>query len=328
MQTTQNLSTSPHVVITTALGTAKITLKQQNLWKIGRGKDNDIPILDKSTSRHHALLQILDSDNFLLIDLGSSNGTMVNNRRIVKPTKLKSGDRITIGNVFIDFFAPQLANSEDSTTSTTAHTDISHKRRLITVLVVDIRNFTRMTQQLDENVLSQMMGTWFSQSGAIISSYGSWMDKYIGDAIMSVWLHNTEVNDKVEHQMLQTLAALRELFVMSDSLNQKFKLPFPLRIGAGVNTGYAMIGQMGNSAHPDYTALGDTVNAAFRLESATKEINVDIAIGQKTYQFLAKDQSRLPFKQHLVNLKGYDKRILTFAGDLADLEQFLSNIIF
>lgn len=328
MQKTQNLSTSPHLVITTALGKAKVILHQQALWKIGRGKDNDIPILDKSTSRYHALLQILGSDNFLLIDLGSSNGTLVNNRRVVKPTRLKSGDRITIGNVSIEFFAPAVGSSNDTTTSTAARTDISHKRRLITVLVVDIRNFTRMTQQLDENILSQMIGTWFSRSGSIISSYGSWMDKYIGDAIMSVWMHNSEVDDIVKEQMLQTLAAVRELFIMSNSMNQKFKLPFPLRIGAGINTGYAMIGQMGNSAHPDYTALGDTVNAAFRLESATKEINVDIALGQKTYQLLAKASTQLGFKQHLVNLKGYDRRITTFAGNLADLEQFLHHITF
>jgi adenylate cyclase len=336
MQKTQNLAVSsyPYLLITTNRGVGKFPLFKQSSWKIGRGKDNDIPLAGKSTSRHHAMLQATDSNRFLLIDLGSSNGSFINSRRVVKPTSLKNGDRITIGDTYIDFFCsnPNGYLTQDTTTSKVI-TEMLHKRCLITVLVVDIRNFTRLTQQLDEIVLSQMIGTWFRQAGEIISSYGSWVDKYIGDAVMSIWIHDieseeesAEFHNSAGREMLQTFSALRELFIMSNHLNSKFDLPFTLRIGAGVNTGFAMVGQMGTSAHPDYTALGDTVNAAFRLESITKEINVDIALGQRTYEYIPNAHSLLAFKHQFVNLKGYDKRIATYAGNLEDLENFLNKV--
>ncbi len=330
MQEIQNLeiSSHPYLLITSPQGINRVSLINQASWKIGRGKLNDISLSDKSTSRYHAMLQTFGKE-YLLIDLGSQNGSFINSQRVIIPINLKGGDRIAIGNTYIDFFCPEADSSKpQDTTTSTVDTEMLHKRRLITVLVVDIRNFTRLTQQLDEKVLSQMIGTWFSQAGEIISNYGSWVDKYIGDAVMSVWIHNSEDNSRsTDQQMLQTFCALRELFIMTDLLNQKFKLPFPLRVGAGVNTGFAMVGQMGTSTRPDYTALGDTVNAAFRLESVTKEINVDIALGKQTYQCIPNAQLLLPFKQHLVNLKGYDRRITTYAGNLADLENFLNNVI-
>jgi adenylate cyclase len=331
MQTIQELAISPYISITTPLGVKKLPLVNQASWKIGRGKDNDICLPDRSSSRYHLMIQLFGQE-FMLIDLGSSNGSFLNSVRVTIPVALKTGDRITLGNCSIEFFCPALITSqlEDSTTSK-IDTAMLHKRRLITVLVVDIRNYTRLTQELDESVLSQMIGTWFNQGGQIVSNYGSSVTKYIGDAMMSIWIHNPEensnpVSNSVSQQMLQTFSALRELFIMSNNLNVKFKLPFTLRVGAGMNTGYAMVGQMGTSSLPDYTALGDTVNTAFRLESITKELNVDIALGQKTHEFIPNAHLLLPFKQHLVNLKGYDKRIATYAGNLADLEHFLDNI--
>lgn len=81
-----------------------------------------------------------------------------------------------------------------------------HVRRLISVLVVDIRNFTGLTRQLDEKILSEVIGTWFRHAGEIIRANGSWVDKYIGDAVMAVWIHGAQEVDN--HEMLQILQAL------------------------------------------------------------------------------------------------------------------------
>jgi len=334
MQKIQSLAVSPYLLIATPNVVTKFPLLNQVSWKIGREKDNDISLPSKSTSRYHAMLQVIGRNNFLLIDLGSSNGSFVNSHRVTTPVTLKNGDRISIGDTHIDFCSPESeANQPEESTTSKLLTDITHKRRLITVLVVDIRNYTRLAQQLDERILSQMIGTWFRQAGDIVSNYGSWIDKYIGDAVMTVWLHNItseqefeEDDSSTKQEMLQIFCAIRELFVMTNHLNDKFRLPFTLRVGAGVNTGFGMVGQMGTSTRPDYTALGDTVNTAFRLESITKEINLDIALGQKTYQCISSPDLLLDFKQHLVNLKGYDKRITTHAGNLADLEGFLDKV--
>ncbi|MCS6814777.1 MAG: adenylate/guanylate cyclase domain-containing protein, partial [Cyanobacteria bacterium] len=265
-----------------------------------------------------------------LIDLGSRNGTFVNGRRVTIPVPIQSGDHITFGQTELEFYCPhsvKLTKSDNNELDTdnreTTATAILHVRKLISVLVIDIRNFTGLTRQMDEKILSEMIGSWFRQAGQIIRTYGSWVDKYIGDAIMAVWIHESE---NVSHdEMLQIFRALSALYNMTSTLATNYPLPFPLRIGAGINTGYAMVGNTGSGDRPDYTALGDTVNAAFRLESSTKQIGCDVALGEQTYAHLAPlvtDKSL--FKSFSVDLKGYEVPMTTFACTFEALDQFLA----
>jgi adenylate cyclase len=83
-------------------------------------------------------------------------------------------------------------------------------------------------------------------------------------------------------------------------VSRTLPLPDPLRIGAGISTGTAILGGT------DYTALGDTVNAAFRLEAATKTIGLGVALGQGAFEALESRQQAL-FRRHEVQLKGYEK---------------------
>jgi adenylate cyclase len=84
-----------------------------------------------------------------------------------------------------------------------------------------------------------------------------------------------------------------------------------------------MVGNAGSSDRSDYTALGDTVNAAFRLESSTKEIGMDIALGESTYRYISHLGAHQLFQQYDVNLKGYDKPTVTYATTFANLSEFL-----
>ncbi len=276
------------------------------------------------------MLQCMETGEFYLIDLGSRNGSFVNGRRVSIPVTIRSGDQITFGQTELEFYCPhdhRILGVEDQEPITdgreTTATAVLHVRKLISVLVIDIRNFTGLTRQMDEKMLSEMIGSWFRYAGEIIRTYGSWVDKYIGDAIMAVWIHDSE---NVSHgEMLQIFRALSGLHAMTSSLAEKYPLPFPLRIGAGINTGYAMVGNTGSGDRPDYTALGDTVNAAFRLESSTKQIGCDVALGSQTYAHLAPlvtDKSL--FKQFAVELKGYDAPMVTFACTFASLDTFLA----
>jgi adenylate cyclase len=321
-------SSYPYLLIHTEDGDKKFPLMNETSWTLGRGTDSDIFFDDKWASRNHAILQVMDSGSFYLIDLGSLNGSFVNGRRVSIPVTLQSGDRLTLGQTEMQLVCPTaktLVETEDVPTKQKS-TVMLHTRRLITVLVIDIRNYTGLTRQVEEQLLSQVIGTWFGNAGNIIRRYGSWVDKYIGDAVMAVWIHNTTdkaVGRVAPAEMLQVLHALQALHTMSDELNDKFPLPFRLRIGAGVNTGNAIVGQMGVGDRPEYTALGDTVNAAFRLESATKEIGVDIALGETTYAQIPSAEL-LKFQNHSVNLKGYDVPTMTYAGTFAELDSFLS----
>ena len=92
-----------------------------------------------------------------------------------------------------------------------------------------------------------------------------------------------------------------------------------MRIGAGLNTGPAIIGGL------DFTALGDTVNAAFRLETVTKSIGLGVALGEGSYFALAAP-ARAGFTQHEVILKGYDSPSVAWAISFEALDALLRNI--
>ncbi len=280
------------------------------------------------------MFQIVGDSNYFLIDLGSRNGSFVNGRRVTIPVSLKSGDRITLGETNLEFYCPEITTAPDNGAAQTEETTdavataMLHKRQLITVLVVDIRDFTKLTQQMDEHILSEAIGTWFRRAGEIIDRHGSWVDKYIGDAVMTVWIHEAaKGSDTVTTQdMLKVYRALYELYEMSNELNRQFEFPFQLRVGAGVNTGYAMVGQMGTSEHPDYTALGDTVNAAFRLESSTKQLGLDVAIGSTTYSHTPYAAVLLSLRQYSVELKGYTTPTITYAGTFNELGTYIKKL--
>ncbi len=305
-----------------------MSLAGSTCWTIGRGDDNNFVLPDRWISRNHAMLQRMETGEFYLIDLGSRNGSFVGGRRVTVPVTLKNSDHLTFGQTELEFYCPDtdmrpdLSADGDGDSQDFTATAMLHVRRLISILVVDIRNFTGMTRQLDEKILSEAIGTWFRKSGDIIREYGSWVDKYIGDAIMAVWIHGEET---VSHEeMLQIARALSDLHKMTSQLHEQYPLPFPVRVGAGLNTGYAMVGNTGTGDRPDYTALGDTVNAAFRLESSTKQLGLDIALGETAYQYLSATYAPDLFRPHIVHLKGYDAPTKTYAGTFEELDEFLS----
>jgi len=171
-------------------------------------------------------------------------------------------------------------------------------------------------------ILSSLIGNWFRHAGSIVRSSGSWVDKYIGDAIMAIWFHGQ--HEVSQDDILQIFQAIIQLHNMTRTLSAQYPLPFKLRIGAAVNTGYAMVGNTGSGEHPDYTAIGDTVNAAFRLESATKEIGRDLAIGATTYSHLiGLPYLHQAFEPHTVSLKGYDAKTITYGTTFDHLNRFL-----
>ncbi|MEB3267511.1 MAG: adenylate/guanylate cyclase domain-containing protein [Leptolyngbya sp.] len=313
------------MVLQTDSGSRHLSLAGNSCWTVGRSDDNNLVLPDRWISRNHAMIQYMETGEFYLIDLGSRNGSFINGRRVSVPVTLRDGDMLTFGQTEMQFYCPTyeptLPKAEPSTQDFTA-TATLHVRRLISVMVVDIRDFTVMTRQTDEKVLSESIGTWFRCAGDIISDHGSWVDKYIGDAVMAVWIHGPDGAELRE--MMQIVEAISALSKMTSELHKRFPLPFPLRIGAGLNTGYAMVGNAGSGDRPEYTALGDTVNAAFRFETSTKQLGLDVAIGETTYEYLVKlGATEDLFKRYTVTMKGYETPIVTHASTFSDLDRFL-----
>ena len=315
-----------HFVIHTLQGEREFSLAARNYWTIGRSLENDVVIRDHSMSRSHAILQCNETGDYLLIDLGSSNGSFVNGKRVSVPIVLQNGDLILFGKSQVEFYAldRELSTPTQSTKERDTQTNVLHERRLMSVMVADMRNFTVLSRQLNEEILSVLISNWFRQAGEIIRHSGSWVDKYIGDAIMAIWFHSGKENTPEE--VLRIFQAVKEINLMTEKLSNLYPVPFPLKIGVGINTGYAMVGNAGSEDHPDYTAIGDTVNAAFRLESSTKILGFDIAIGEKTYEYLNEFKYLAQnFEQYNVNFKGYEVPITTYGITFDQLTGFIQS---
>jgi len=141
-----------------------------------------------------------------------------------------------------------------------------------TFLFTDVRGFTSLSEKLPPERVTQLMNQALTIQSNAVQQYGGMVDKYIGDAMMAIF--NAPI-DLPNHQNKAILAALK---IQEDML----VTDIPLKIGIGINTGKAVIGNMGSNTRFDYSAIGDCVNTAARLESATKDVGVDILIGENT----------------------------------------------
>ncbi len=286
-------------------------------WAIGRGEGCAIQLDSRSVSRLHALIQRWDAGDYYLIDLGSRNGSFVNRRRVSLPLRLHDQDRLVFAEQELQFRNPTATGAHPTAPANTRNlpTEALHHESLTTILVVDIRDFTALSRTVSEALLSQTIGTWFLHVGEAAQRRGSWAQQYIGDAVMAVWVH--EDASKIARDLIHVLYALCEIYRSTEEVSRNLPLPKPLRIGAGISTGMAILGGT------DYTALGDTVNAAFRLEAATKTIGLGVALGQGAFEAL--DGRQRPLFQHFeVQLKGYEQPAAAWAISFDDLVEHFS----
>ena len=146
------------------------------------------------------------------------------------------------------------------------------ERKYCTFLFTDVRGFTSLSERLEPEEVTKIMNKALTIQANAVKEFGGMVDKYIGDAMMAIF--NSPI-DLPEHENKAIAAALKiqEDMVQAD---------LGIEIGIGINSGEAIIGNMGSDTRFDYTAISDAVNTAARLESATKEVGVDIIIGQNT----------------------------------------------
>ena len=146
------------------------------------------------------------------------------------------------------------------------------ERRYCTFLFTDVRGFTAMSEKLEPEEVTKIMNKALTIQADTVKEYDGMVDKYIGDAMMAIF--NAPI-DVANHETMAVLCA--------QDIQRKFKeANLGIEIGVGINTGYAVVGNMGSDNRFDYSAIGDAVNLAARLESSTKEVGEDIVIGYDT----------------------------------------------
>ncbi len=157
---------------------------------------------------------------------------------------------------------------------------LAGEKRPISVLFSDIRGFTSISEAMSPEQLVALLQHYLGPMTDAVMEENGTLDKYIGDAVMAIFNAPLDVAEHPRHAGRCALRMLERL----DDLNRGFREEYgvSLRIGIGIHTGEAIVGNMGSSKRFDYTAMGDTVNLASRLEGRTKAYGVEIVISGDT----------------------------------------------
>jgi len=158
------------------------------------------------------------------------------------------------------------------------------EKREITSFFSDVAGFTSLSEKMAPEEMVKLLNAYLSEMTDIILDAGGTLDKYEGDAIVAFW--NAPL-DEPDHALKACRAALecqRRLKELRPEFLKRYGHEITMRIG--LNSGPAVVGNMGSSRRFDYTAMGDTINLAARLESACKQYQVSILAGENTYSHL------------------------------------------
>jgi len=150
------------------------------------------------------------------------------------------------------------------------------EKKYCTFLFTDLRGFTSLSEKLPPEEVTDIMNKTLTVQVNAVQKLGGMTDKFIGDAGMFIFGAPLDLED---HETKAVQAAM-DIQAGITELNKT--LSTPVQVGVGTQSGFAVIGNMGSDTRFDYSAIGDPVNTAARLESATKEVGVDILIGQET----------------------------------------------
>lgn len=179
-------------------------------------------------------------------------------------------------------------------------------RRNIAVLFVDIRGFTSMSESLEPEQVVSILNEYFSVVYSSIIAWNGTLDKFIGDAAMAIFNAPNDVDDYV----FNAVCAADDIQKNFEPLREKFMSEYgkEVHLGIGINSGTAIVGNIGCMGRFDYTAIGDTVNTASRLES--KALPGQILISETVY---AEVESRVSVDRvGALSLKGKAQTVETY----------------
>ncbi len=236
----------------------------------GRHQDSSVFIADQRVSRQHAIIRQQGSD-YWFSDLGSFNGSLINGQRVTSNYKLNDGDIITIADLQYRFELPEfsLPTPIQSPEQPSDLTIMDIKQVDAVIFVSDLKGFTQISEKLPPDQLAQVMGGWYKVCNQVLGNHAATIDKFIGDAVLAYWLNPTPLIRG------KALAAARTLQMMCFQQQQQHAAildPTELQIiaGIGIHLGPIAVSPQGGGTQ---TILGDAVNATFRLEQITREVN-------------------------------------------------------
>jgi adenylate cyclase len=182
------------------------------------------------------------------------------------------------------------------------------EKRELTILFTDITGFTDVSEDMDPEELMLHYSEYLKALTDIIMAHHGTIDKYTGDGIMAFW--GAPVHDP-RHAFSAcqgTLACCHKVLELNEKWKQEGKKPLPTRFG--LHTGETIVGNMGSSERMNYSALGDSVNLASRLESANKTYGTAIMVSENTFRLVSDDFLFRPLD--IIVVKGRKKGIKVY----------------
>ena len=159
--------------------------------------------------------------------------------------------------------------------------ELRSERRKVTVLFADVRGFTTLSENLSPEEIVSLLNEYFDRMIDAIFRYKGTLNKFLGDGFMAMFGAPADDPYQEEHAVRAALEMQRSVAALREKFRRYHVADF--RIGIGINTGVAVVGNIGCNQRMEYTAIGDTVNTASRLEARTKDLKVDTLISEYTH---------------------------------------------
>ncbi|HEX7517884.1 MAG TPA: adenylate/guanylate cyclase domain-containing protein [Chthoniobacterales bacterium] len=224
---------------------------------LGRSLKSSVVLDSPKVSRRHAIINLQNVGEFWLIDLGSSNGTLLNKRRVHQPVRLCHLDQITIGDTAFTFRQPEELSREFRTT--VAERTIRETANIpVWLLVADIENFTPLSRSLVSDKLATLIGGWVSACKEIIEEHQGMINKYLGDGFLAYWREG----EKAAEDVAAALAALKQI------QTQKPRFRIALHFGLVAVGGMESMGEE--------SLMGREVNFVFRMEKLAGSLGISL----------------------------------------------------
>ena len=221
---------------------------------LGRAPTNQIALADDRASRRHALVHAQEQHQYWLVDLGSSNGTLLNGRRVSQPTELRDTDRIEIGATALTFRQPAATATAITRAAASDQTVVDIKSDPCWLLVADIIGSTRLQEKFRADEIPVLTGRWLAECKQLVEECGGAINKFLGDGFFAYW----HARSGSELQVKRALEALKRL--QNDS-----KLPFRIVLHYGTVF-------RGGPSMGEESLSGREVNFVFRMEKVAGEL--------------------------------------------------------
>lgn len=260
---------------------------------IGRAALNTLVLDSAKVSRLHTIIHSERAGVFWLVDLGSSNGTFLNKRRIHEPARLRDCDQITIGGNTLTF--RQSRDASDRPKSSVPL--VTQQERIEDVpcwlLVADIKNFTPLSRELVSDKLAMLVSSWLATCKDIIEKHGGMVNKYLGDGILAYW----PGEESAAKAIVAVIAALKQ----AQTRGPEFRFI--------IHFGSVAIG--GVSSVREETLMGSEVNLVFRLEKLLGSLGEPCGISDAAHAKLKTILQSRPLGDY--ELKGFEGKSSLFA---------------